>query len=208
MDRCGRLGPLANRFTWACCNWLNGPPEEYTVSLRARRLTGKDTSRDRTFPYRSVKWPLSLESNGATASGLELVDGKRGGENESTYRGRLLLPDHETMVTCAVRKDGITCTCNEVKVVEWKGDRRKLSLPPDFAVPDTKAVFLATVESSVAVRDFKVSATVSAATEPATVATEPAYRCIKVPRPSSPTPWECRTGPDQIRVSSGWEMQK
>ena len=144
------------------------PPEEYVVSLRARRLTGKNTFAI-GLPVAGSQVLLALETNSATASGLELVDGKRAGENESSYRGRLLLPDRETVITCTVHKDAVTCMCGDVKVVDWKGDLRKLSLPSDFAVPDKKAVFLATMGSSVAVRDIKVSAAGSAVTTPTVV---------------------------------------
>ncbi len=145
------------------------PPEEYVVSLRARRLTGKNTFAI-GLPVPGGQVVLALETNAGTVSGLELVDGKRVGEIESSHRGRLLPPDRETVITCTVRKDAVTCTCGDVKVVDWKGDFRKLSLPSDFAVPDKKAVFLATMGSSVAVREIKVTPSGSTGSVPPAVA--------------------------------------
>ncbi len=44
-----------------------------------------------------------------------------------------------------------------MKFLDWRGELGQLSLPPDFAVPDGKALFLATIGSRVAVREVKVS---------------------------------------------------
>jgi len=139
------LFPLADR-----------PPEEYTVSLKARRLSGTNTFAI-GIPVGEQQVLLALDAHAGTVSGLEYLDGKHVHENEATYKGRLLLPDREVTIKCTVRKDGIRCTCDEVTFVDWKGDLRKLSLPPEFAVPDKKALFLVTLESRVAVREISVS---------------------------------------------------
>ena len=132
------------------------PPEEYVISLRARRHTGENTFAI-GIPVGEQQVLVTFDAQGGTVSGLESLDGKRINENDAAYRGRLLFPDKEVMIKCTVQKDSIRCTCDDVKVVDWKGDLRKLSVPPDFAVPDRKALFLAALASRIAIREITVS---------------------------------------------------
>jgi predicted Zn finger-like uncharacterized protein len=145
------------------------PHENYTLTLRARRLTGKNAFAI-GIPVGDRQVLVALDTHDGSVSGLELLDGKQANDNEAAYRGRLLFPDREVTIQCAVRNDRITCTCDGVKIVDWKGDLHKLSLPPDFTVLDKKALFLATVRSRVAVRDIKVSGPSDAISAPPEVA--------------------------------------
>ena len=99
---------------------------------------------------------MALDALAGTVSGLEFLDGKQVNDNAAAYRGRLLFPDREVTVRITVRKDQVLCTCDGVKVVDWRGNLGKLSLPPEFKVPDTKAPFLATMGSRVAVREISL----------------------------------------------------
>jgi hypothetical protein len=132
------------------------PPEEYTVSINVRRLTGKDTFAI-GLPVAGRQVLAAFDAQNGNVSGLEFVDGKNLNENGAAYRGRLLLPDREVTIDCTVRRNGITCTCGDTKVIDWNGDLRKLS-PTDFVVPDKKAIFLVTLGSRIAVREINVSA--------------------------------------------------
>ncbi len=142
------------------------PPEEYTVSLRARRLTGKNTFAI-GIPVGEKQVLVAMDAHQGTVSGLEFLDGKHVNNNEATRRGRLLLPDREVTIKCTVRKDGITCTCDGVTILDWKGDLKKLSLPPSFSVPDKKVLFLATLGSRVAVRNIAVGPPIARSAAPA-----------------------------------------
>ena len=89
-------------------------------------------------------------------SGLEHVDGKYVHDNETVYRNWLFAPDQEAIIICTVRKDGISCTFNAKTIVDWRGDPKRLSLPPGYTVPDRKALFLATRGSRYAIRGVTV----------------------------------------------------
>jgi len=132
------------------------PPEEYSVSLRARRLTGRNMF-GIGLPVGDKQVLVALDADDGTVSGLELLKGKPANNNAATLRGRLLLPDREVTIKCTVRKEGILCTCEGVKFLDWRGDLGELSLPPGFSVSDNKVLFVATVASRVAIRDVEVS---------------------------------------------------
>ena len=127
--------------------------EEYSVVARAMRLTG-----DQTF---AIYLPILggqkqamvvIDANRGTVSGLESIDGKLVADNETAHKGRMLLPKREVQVVCTVRKDSITCWCGGVKFVDWRGDMNTLSLPPGWTFPDSKSVYFATQDCSIAMR--------------------------------------------------------
>jgi hypothetical protein len=130
------------------------PPAEYIVSLRAKRLTA-DRALVIGLPAGGRQVLLVLDQV-AVFSGLELLDGKYVHDNEAVYRNGVFATDQEARVVCTVHKDGITCTFNGKTIVNWRGDLKRLSLPPGYNVPDPNALFLATRGSRYAVRDVAV----------------------------------------------------
>lgn len=129
------------------------PPEEYILSMRVRRISGNNTFAI-GIPVGGRQVLVALDAHACTVSGLEHLDGRFVHENDATKRGSLFVPDTEATVTVTVRKDRITCAFDDVKVVDWSGDAQRLSLSETFAVPDRKALFLATLASSYAVSEM------------------------------------------------------
>ncbi len=132
------------------------PPDEYVVSLRARRISGRNVLAI-GVPVRGRQVLIALDAHESNVSGLEYVDGKHVNENEAARRGSLFIGDQEAKISCTVRKDGITCLFDDVKVIDWNGDPQSLSLPSDFTVPDRKAPFLATIGSRYEIRELTLS---------------------------------------------------
>lgn len=131
------------------------PPDEFVVSLRVRRLTGKNTFAI-GLPVGGRQVLVALDAHAGAVGGLEYVDGKTVDANEAALRRRFLLPDHEVTIRCTVSNAGITCKCDDATVVDWRGDLARLSLPPDFSGLDEKSLFLATIGSQIAVRDIRI----------------------------------------------------
>ena len=77
-------------------------PAEYTVSLKVRRLTGKNTFA-LGIPVGKQQVLVALDAHAGTVSGLEFLDGKHVHDNAATYRGRLLLPGPGRDGSCTVR---------------------------------------------------------------------------------------------------------
>lgn len=88
---------------------------------------------------------------GAT-SGLHRLDGKTGGENQSTRKGRILTTGQSHLLVFAVDRSGLRVTCDGRAVFDWRGDPRRLSMSLDWAVPDRTQLLLGHWNS-----DFSIS---------------------------------------------------
>jgi hypothetical protein len=132
------------------------PPEEYILSLRVQRISGNNTFAI-GIPIGGRQVLVALDAHLSTISGLENLDGKFVHENEATFRGELFVPDKTADISVTVRNNRITCAFDDVTVIDWRGDVKRLSLPEAFAVPDRKALFLATLGSSYAVSEVRWS---------------------------------------------------
>lgn len=118
------------------------PPDEYDLVLTFVRRRG--TTFLVGLPGRAM---LTLDGSGGGVSGLEVVDGKRGSENETAVNGSVLQDGKRVTLTCAVRKGGVAVTLDDRKIIDWKGDRSRLSMPQDWPVPNPKALWLGCWES-------------------------------------------------------------
>ena len=132
------------------------PTAEYSVSLRVRRLSGNNTFAI-GVPFHGKQVLVAIDAHAGTVGGLEYLDGRFVHENEATYRGRLFVSEAPATIAVTVGKNRITCAFNDTIVVDWSGDAKRLSLPDSFAVPDRAALFLATLGSSYAVSEIRLS---------------------------------------------------
>ena len=60
--------------------------------------------------------------------GISVIDGKSGEGNETCRLGKLLTNDQPSTIVCAVRTGGIRVVIDGIKVIDWKGERARLSL--------------------------------------------------------------------------------
>jgi serine/threonine-protein kinase len=126
------------------------PPEEYDLEVVAARQEGADmlgvglVAGGRQFLLHLDGWPLSV---GGPFSGIDALDHKRALANETTYHGRLLVMGKPTRIICAVRRKGITASCDGRVIVRWEGDFKRLSLSPQFTTRDRDRLFLTDEES-------------------------------------------------------------
>lgn len=133
------------------------PPDEYDLTLIVERKSGVDSF---NLGLNSTGHPcviiLDGMKNGDT-SGIDLVGGKGFMENETTYKGRLLLQDQPAQIVCAVRKDRITVSVDGRKIIDWAGDSGKLSAYRGWAVPEPRALFVGSYESGFRVQNLVLS---------------------------------------------------
>jgi hypothetical protein len=76
--------------------------------------------------------------------GISVIDGKSGEGNETCRLGKLLTNDQPSTIVCAVRMGGIRVVIDGIKVIDWKGDRARLSLWPGWRMPHPNTPFVAT----------------------------------------------------------------
>lgn len=132
------------------------PPTEYALMLSAQRIEGQGTL-GLGIIVDGVQTLVALEGWNGEASGLHLLDGKEAVDNETTYRGKVLVPNVGTPIVCVVRKDRVRVICNNRSIIDWSGDARRLSNDPGFAVPDSRQLFLMTWDSSFKIWDISVT---------------------------------------------------
>jgi hypothetical protein len=120
------------------------PGEEYTVRLVAQRLFGTDmialglVRGDRQFV-------VGIDgSNKYVASGIDRIDEKPFSENETAIKRTLLSNDKTSEIDVVVRKDSIVVQIDGTKVVDWRGEDKRLSLLSEWKVPLGKAIFVGT----------------------------------------------------------------
>lgn len=120
------------------------PPEEYDLTVQITRLQ-KDgapviglVSGDRQFNFAIDGWA------GGEWTGLDLLDLKSPPENETGVHRKVLEVGKTTTVICSVRKDGVVCTVDGVKIVAWKGDFHRLSIWDGYKVNRNDVIFLGT----------------------------------------------------------------
>ncbi len=76
--------------------------------------------------------------------GISVIDGKSGEGNETCRLGKLLTNDKPSTIVCAVRKGGVRVVVDGRKVIDWTGERARLSLWPGWKMPRVTTPFIAT----------------------------------------------------------------
>lgn len=119
------------------------PGSEYDLELVAERKGGQPAI---VIGLVSGDRQVALDLDGwgeGDRAGLSNIDGKNGYDNEATHRGKLLTDNVPSVVRCQVRRDGIRVVVDGKAVIDWKGDRKRLSVWEGWTMPDAKAPFLA-----------------------------------------------------------------
>lgn len=102
-------------------------PDEY--ALRIVCELPRDHQGGHEFAFGLVTPPsqvhVVLDSGGV--SGFESVDGKGANANETTFNGQLFIPGVESTIDCFVRKEGVRVDFDGRTIIDWKGDRSRLS---------------------------------------------------------------------------------
>ncbi len=118
------------------------PPEEYDIEIDAERLKGNEAFAV-VLPIGRNQPSVIFDGRGRTVSGLNRLDGKDEGENESAFRGRVFSDSGIVKIVCQVRRSHIKVVADGKTIVDWKGDMRRLSLFPLVAeLPHKGAVGL------------------------------------------------------------------
>ncbi|HVR84326.1 MAG TPA: protein kinase, partial [Planctomycetota bacterium] len=125
--------------TYARFQFPYEPPEEYDLVVSASRIQGMAFilglgGRNPVM--------LTIDGWGGTTTGLEAIDGKRSDKNETTWVGNVFHPGQKSTIQVSVRRTSITATADNQKLIDWKGDRSRLSNPVDWQTPNAKAVWV------------------------------------------------------------------
>ena len=74
--------------------------------------------------------------------GISDIDGQTGAQNETTKRTAIPASGLPLLIKCRVRQQAITVESSGDKVIDWKGDPARLSVPSYVVFPDPKGMML------------------------------------------------------------------
>jgi len=124
------------------------PPEEYALTMVVTQLDGKETLViGLVAAGRQCMVSLDAGKTGDIV-GLDLIDGKPYSANATTRRGKLFVRGKTNRLAVTVKKSGITVTCNDRPIVNWRGDVRRLSLHQAWQVGDGRVLFVGDYNTS------------------------------------------------------------
>jgi predicted Zn finger-like uncharacterized protein len=124
------------------------PPEEYDIKTVAERKQGNDSF---VLGLIAGGRQCSIDLDGwpgvGFRSGLNNIDGRNADLNETTYKGPVFTNGKPSEIVYSIRKTGITVTVDGKAIISYKGDFGRLSMRPDWAVPNTRVLFVGTFKS-------------------------------------------------------------
>ncbi len=105
------------------------PPEEYLLDVAAGRASRKDGGLFLGLVLGGQRFGVTINTilAGAIASGLELVDGRRVDNNETTVAGYPLGDSEAFTIRVVVRKSRITVSIDGRLIIDWHGDPSRLA---------------------------------------------------------------------------------
>jgi hypothetical protein len=118
------------------------PPDEYDLTLVVERKAGS-SNLEIGLAVAGRQFHIGIDGwGGGSITGLNLVDGKPGNTNETTYRGRLLAANVPSTVVCSVRKTGVALMVDGKAIFDWKGEFTRLNAGGTWRVPRSDALFI------------------------------------------------------------------
>ncbi|HET6884348.1 MAG TPA: hypothetical protein VFI31_29620, partial [Pirellulales bacterium] len=129
------------------------PPKSYTLRMTVARLQG-----DQQFGIGIVvggrQTMISIDNSRGKATGFHNLDGKPAAENESTKLGTFLPKLKRVALECRVRENAVELDIDKAEVIRWQGDPARLSVSPDWPVPQTGWLFLSAYDSEFDINSF------------------------------------------------------
>ncbi len=139
-------GVLLSPATPARFQFPTVPPWEYRLDMDVERV-GKDTNYGFSLGIlvdgRQTEIAVDKkDEKGEKFSGLEGYDGLAVFSSLKVHRGALLVPGRSSHFAVTVRRGAIDVTCDGTRVMDWKGETKRLIPYQRWAVRDTDKIFL------------------------------------------------------------------
>lgn len=107
------------------------PPTAYRWTVVAERTVGSD-SLNLVFTVGDQRTMVVLDGYDGQTSGLDMLDGRRANENETTRHGRFFQQQRPHVIVCTVTPSSVQVTCDGTTVIQWSGDPSRLTLRPEW----------------------------------------------------------------------------
>jgi hypothetical protein len=79
---------------------------------------------------------------------IDRIDGKQGDFNETRFQEKQFSDGRPRSIVWFLRRSSLSLMVDGRRIVDGKGDPKRLSLSPAFAVPDDRVLFLMTGSTS------------------------------------------------------------
>lgn len=125
------------------------PPEEYDLLVTAERTEGKDAF-VMGLANGDVQFVHVLDgytAEGKCLSGFETLDGLLARSNESTREWRSFTNGTPSVLLYSVRRRRVTVAVNGERILDWRGDFKRLSVRPDYRINNSGALFVGAYNS-------------------------------------------------------------
>jgi serine protease Do len=140
-------GVVSPRFPRSLLQIRYSPPAAYRWTVVAERIAGGD-SLNLMFTIGGHRTMVVLDGFTDHSSGLNLLDGLRANENETTRRGAIFQQQRPYVFVCTVTPSSVQVTCDGTTIVQWSGDPSRLSLREEWVnLPPTTGLGLAVYDS-------------------------------------------------------------
>lgn len=128
--------------------------QKYRFHFEARRVgDGPDKSLHVGLPIGGGQVVVILDGKPDYTHGLNLIDGKRSYENQSTSTGEIFAQGKWAAFDCFVEAGSIVVNSAGRKVVDWHGAFSRLSLMERHSVPQKNVLFFGIVDSRYEIRN-------------------------------------------------------
>ncbi len=107
------------------------PPTAYRWTVVAERTVGGD-SLNLVLTVGDQRTMVVLDGFDGQTSGLDMLDGRRANDNETTRRGANFQQHRSHVIVCTVTPSSVRVTCDGKTVIQWSGDASRLALRPEW----------------------------------------------------------------------------
>jgi hypothetical protein len=129
------------------------PPPSYRLSMTVERLQGEEML-GLGVMVGGHQTLLAIACFKSTTVGIHNLDGKPANENESTQIGSFLPLYNQVLLECRVRPDSLALDLDGESVIDWRGDPSRLTVSPDWPVPNDRWLFLGAFASEFDIQSF------------------------------------------------------
>jgi len=127
------------------------PSEEYDLTIVLTRRSGSDAIVIGLAGGGSqFSFNLDAFSGQGGVAFLDKIEGEVPLEkNPTVVRGIQVPAGRPATLICSVRKKVVSLTLNGKKLMSWEGDCKRLSLPPQWSIPDKKALMIGGFDTAI-----------------------------------------------------------
>ena len=129
------------------------PPQSYVLKMSVKRFAGTDQL-GLGIVMDGHQTMVSIDGSEGQVTGLSNLDEKPAANNESIQTISLLTAGKQVNLVCRVEPGQIQLTVDGKQVLDWKGESKRLSVGPDFAVPNGEWLFLSASNSEFEISSF------------------------------------------------------